>query len=185
MPALPLALTLFLSLPGVSAAEIYRWTDEKGTVHFTDSSHGIPAELQRGVKTLDDRLPPPAPPTVIPLVHAEMGYVVLARVNGSTQVNLLVDTGASSTVLSPGAVQRLGLATRNTPPVILQTANGKVQAEWVEVYELEVGGRRAGPLRVVVHEAVPKADGLLGMDFLGRFRVEIETAGPGLVLTPR
>ena len=69
--------------------------------------------------------------------------------------------------------------------MVLQTANGTVEAGWAEVKRIEVGGRRAGPLRVVVHEAVPGADGLLGMNFLAGFRVEIRAAGPSLVLSPQ
>ena len=37
-----LFLTFFLTRPVSFSAEIYRWTDEKGTVHFTDDSSKIP-----------------------------------------------------------------------------------------------------------------------------------------------
>jgi hypothetical protein len=35
-------LAIFLQVPCLSPAEVYRWTDEKGTVHFTDDSSKIP-----------------------------------------------------------------------------------------------------------------------------------------------
>ncbi len=38
---------LFFSPPFLSAGEVYRWTDEKGVVHFTDDLSQIPAQYQR------------------------------------------------------------------------------------------------------------------------------------------
>jgi uncharacterized Zn finger protein (UPF0148 family) len=35
-------LTIFLPIPCLFSGEIYRWTDEKGTVHFTDDGSKIP-----------------------------------------------------------------------------------------------------------------------------------------------
>ena len=35
-------LTIFLHIPCLSSGEVYRWTDEKGTVHFTDDGSKIP-----------------------------------------------------------------------------------------------------------------------------------------------
>ncbi len=38
---------LFFSPPFLSAGEVYRWTDEKGVVHFTDDLSQIPAQYQK------------------------------------------------------------------------------------------------------------------------------------------
>lgn len=182
---MPLALIFLLTTLTTSApAQIYKWRDKGGSLHFTDNLQGVPPEYRDQVNTLDDRLPPVAPPRKIPLERSELGYLVDARVNGSVSVRLIMDTGASATVLSREVARRLGLKVRNDPPVRLRTANGDVRAGWAEVEEIEVGGRRAGPLQVVIHDAVPGADGLLGMNFLGQFRVEIESAAPALILNP-
>lgn len=173
-----------LGLAAPSRAEIYRWTDERGTVHFSDSSEGA-RPGQGEFKTLNDRLPPPPKQAAIPLEHRNRSYFLQANVNGKTPARLLVDTGASNTMLSGEIARRLGLAVRTDPPVIVQTANGKITTGWARVEELEVGGRRVGPLRVIVHDAVPGADGLLGMDFLGQFRVEIQSEVPALLLNPQ
>jgi len=168
-----------------SGAQIYRWTDEKGTVHFSDHLEGVPPGERNLVGTLDDRLPPSAALRAVPLEADEVGYLVQARINGGGPVRLVLDTGATTTVLSPGAAQRLGLRVRRDPPVLIRTAGGTVTAGTAEVAELEVGGRRAGPLQVVVHDAVPGADGLLGMNFLGQFHVELRAGEQALLLTPR
>lgn len=177
-------MTLAASSAGPAAAQIYRWTDANGTVHFTDSLHSVPPEHRPGVGTMDDRLPAPAPRRNVPLRHGESGYVVEARIDGSEPVRLVVDTGATATVISPRVAERLGLAVTRDPPVLVRTAGGTVEAGAARVREIEVGGHRAGPLHVVVHDAVAGADGLLGMNFLGLFHVEIRADGPSLILSP-
>lgn len=181
MLALPLALIL---LAPAAPAEIYRWVDDNGSVHFTDNLFQVPPEYRGRVKSMDDRLPPARPPRKIPLAPSDMGYVVEARVNGAGPVHLIVDTGATATVISPDAARRLGLRVRRDPPVRLRTAGGAVDAGWARVEAIDVAGWKAGPLRVVVHDAVSGADGLLGMDYLGAFHVEIRAEGPYLVLSP-
>ena len=182
---LPLALILAVAAAAAPAtAQIYRWTDANGTVHFTDSLHTVPPEHRPKVGTMDDRLPAPAPVREVPLRQGESGYTVEARIDGSGPVSLVLDTGATSTVLSPRVAERLGLAVSRDPPVLVRTAGGTVEAGAAQVREIEVGGHRAGPLQVVIHDAVAGADGLLGMNFLGLFHVEIRADGPSLILSP-
>jgi len=44
---------LFLMTPHLSSEEIYRWTDEKGTIHFTDDVSKIPEEFRRETEGID------------------------------------------------------------------------------------------------------------------------------------
>lgn len=184
MRAVSLAQVVVLLLgAGLGQAEIYQWTDDRGVTHFADSPHAVP-QGQR-VRTLDDRLAPPPPPATIPLEQVGGGYAVPVRIEGRDTARLVVDTGASVTVLSSAVARRLGLVVRRDPLVTLRTANGTVEAGWAQVQQIEVGGRQGGPLRVVIHDALPDLDGLLGMDFLGAFRVELRAEVPALVLSPR
>lgn len=166
-------------------------------MHFTDSLHSVPAKYRRQIETRSDDLPPPPsqpPPPIrgraaassgeVPLERAEWGYVVRVRVNEQETARLVLDTGATATALSPRIVQRLGLTVRRDPSVTVRTAGGSVQAGIARIDSLEVGGRRVAPVDVLVFDAVPGADGLLGMDFLGAFRVEIHAQGPTLTLSP-
>ena len=43
----------FLMTPNLSSEEVYRWTDEKGTIHFTDDVSKIPEKLRRGAEGID------------------------------------------------------------------------------------------------------------------------------------
>lgn len=49
-------ITACLLLGGTAfvSAETYRWTDERGVIHFTDSSESIPAKYRKQVKTGED-----------------------------------------------------------------------------------------------------------------------------------
>jgi len=42
-----LVLGLFLGAPKLFSEEIYRWTDDKGTTHFTDDSSKVPEKYRR------------------------------------------------------------------------------------------------------------------------------------------
>ena len=184
---MPLALIAGLCalavLGGAVQAEIYRWVDERGSMHFADNLHSVPPQYRAQLHTLDDQLPPTPQPHLIPLENAAQGFVVQASVNDQTTVRLVLDTGATSTVLAPRVVHGLGIPIRTDPPVQVHTANGVVEAGWAEGVVIEVGGRRSAPLNVIVHDAVPGADGLLGMNYLGAYRVEIRAAGPHLLLS--
>lgn len=181
---MPLALVLAgLLLPAGASAVIYRWTDASGAVHFADNLHSVPPEYRDQIRTMSDHLPPAPPPHLIPLEAADQGYVVRAVLNEQTSVRLVLDTGASSTVLAPRVLHALGVPVRTEPPVVVHTANGTVNAGWAEGIAIEVGGRRSAPLQVVVHDAVPGVDGLLGMNYLGAYRVEIRASGPYLLLS--
>ena len=42
-------ISFCLTLPGAASAEIYRWTDEAGVVHFSQSLDGVPPRYREHV----------------------------------------------------------------------------------------------------------------------------------------
>jgi len=44
---------LFLITPYLSSEEVYRWTDEKGTIHFTDDFSKVPEKFRREAEGID------------------------------------------------------------------------------------------------------------------------------------
>lgn len=53
VPTLSIALTLFaaITIPSTAcAADIFSWTDENGTVHFSDSVSDVPAKYRKSIK---------------------------------------------------------------------------------------------------------------------------------------
>jgi type I site-specific restriction-modification system R (restriction) subunit len=60
-----LFFVFFLTAPVSFSAEIYRWTDEKGTVHFTDDPTRIPQRYSNQGKKIDvpeEKTAAPQPP---------------------------------------------------------------------------------------------------------------------------
>jgi aspartyl protease family protein len=96
---------------------------------------------------------------------------------------MLIDSGATVTALSTGTAAAAGLETeKGLMPVMIQTANGAVQARTATVPELRLGNIVARDLNVVVSPAFGKVD-VIGMNLLSKlkgWRVE----GKTLILVP-
>ena len=54
----------FLFISFAYGADLYRWVDKEGVVHFTDDESTIPSEYREGVKT--EKMKPSSPPSVSP-----------------------------------------------------------------------------------------------------------------------
>ncbi len=171
--------------PTGALAEMYKWVDDSGKMHFTDNVFNIPQKHLNQVRTFEEKYTDEDMRGQIPLKKTQSGYMVEVMLNGFTPVSLVVDTGATSTVISPQALDRAGITPSAKKTVTLMTAGGKQQAGWAEVESMTVGDFKRGPMKVVAHDALEGADGLLGMDFLGVYRVEIMTIGPSLRLMPQ
>ena len=104
-------------------------------------------------------------------------------VNGVKR-RMLIDSGATITAISEATAAAASIdADTGLVPVMLQTANGLVQARKGTVEQLRVGNVEAKGLKVVVSPALGNLD-VLGMNFLTQlesWRVE----GRTLVLTPK
>ena len=179
--------TVLITPTWLIAADYYRWVDQNGVVHFTDNLHNIP-ETQRGKAGRIESNEPPRnqPPPVAPLPtkasipFEKQGQVVIveATLNKKTAVKFVVDTGASYTMISSAVAKELDIDTeqnRKTAP--FQTANGIIQAPLVNLESIAVGGIEILNLTAAVHDAIPDARvaGLLGLNFLSNFRMDIDT----------
>jgi hypothetical protein len=176
-----------------AAAQLYRWIDREGTVHYTADPDAIPPVYRDAARPLSAPQPRPAPPpgpepTVL-RVSPGAPITVDARLNG-VPLRLVVDTGADRTVLSPSAIERAGLGGQSGRPVQIVGATGTTAATLITVPLLDIAGARVGPLAVIVH-ALPSAgrvepvDGLLGRDALDAFTLTVDAASGRATLTPR
>jgi len=113
--------------------------------------------------------------------------VVSARINGGRNVQLVLDTGADRTMISPQALSALGVDMRPLGRGTVQGVTGvSTDVEIVRLESLEVGDAKAGPIEVVAHNAnLTRGEGLLGRDFLDRFTVNIDTRAREVVLVRR
>ena len=112
--------------------------------------------------------------------RAEDGhYYLTLQINGTT-VQFMADTGASNVVLNAKDARRLGI----DPDALMylgeaRTANGTVRTARVTLPEVALGGYVDQSINAWVNEGALDIS-LLGMDYLGRFRIEI--AGGEMIL---
>jgi len=132
---------------------------------------------------LNPALGQPGPDGSVAFRKSDDGHFhIEAEVEGE-RLRFVLDTGASSIVLSPADATRLGFdLTRLDYTVPTMTANGEGRAAPVQLRTLVVGSIRLDRVAALVNEA-PMDSSLLGMSFLNRlggFTVD----GDRLVLKP-
>jgi hypothetical protein len=193
-----LVLTVLVAVPLSASAQFYRWVDERGTHHYTEGLDNVPERHRPGAVLLDYRNTAApasslagAPPVAETVINFTPGrhIIVDARVNGTASAKLILDTGAGKTLLSPRVLAAAGVSlTRGTIPVRARgIASGTdVDVQLVMVDSLSVGEARVGRMVVSAYEMnMRDVDGLLGQDFLSRFRVTIDSSRGVVVLGPR
>ena len=102
---------------------------------------------------------------------------------GGVKRRMLIDSGATVTALSTDTAAAAGIdAAEAAFPMVLQTANGRVNAQTATIDELTLGDIVARKLAVVVSPAFGDTD-VLGMNFLSRLK-SWRVDGSTLILTP-
>lgn len=120
---------------------------------------------------------PPGQITV-PVFRVGRSLVVQARLNGSRDAKLIVDTGADITILSNRVARDAGiLPSSYISSVTLNTAGGSVRADVARLDTISVGAAEVSHVPVALHD-LPDApvgvDGLLGLTFLDKFVVTLD-----------
>jgi hypothetical protein len=196
-----LSLGVLLAGARPAAAQIYRWTDERGEVRFSQGIQSVPPQFRGGAVAVgaasspapsapsSSEAPSDAAPTGVARIQFTPGRPILvsARINGSGNTQLILDTGAQATVISPSALAALGVSYRNAARGAIRGVTGETSVLAVRVESIEVEGARVGPLMVVSHDAGlgTGTDGLLGRDFLDQFVVTIDSNSRIVTLTPK
>lgn len=94
---------------------------------------------------------------------------------GSSRARLVVDTGAAATTLTPQAVAKIGYSRRDGyRKASVHTAVGAEHGYWLRVAELTVLNVTTPNFALTVFPLGHDIDGLVGMNFLRYFNVEIE-----------
>jgi hypothetical protein len=175
-------LALLAALASPVAAQVYRWTDERGDLYLTTEERRIPPEYRDRVEVLHaspreptegtDETAEGSPQTVI--VEPGTPIIAEARING-VPAQLLVDTGATRTLIATAVLTRAGIDVGRGRTVGIKGVGGAVEAVEVTVPRLDVAGTQVGPLDVIAHD-VPglEADGLLGRDVLAEFTLVVD-----------
>ena len=192
------SLALLLAVLGIvsaASAQMYRWTDDRGQVHYGQGLDSVPRQYRDSARLLSFPAAPPEPKpagSATPSGPAQIRFTpgqpiwVSARINDTGSAQLMLDTGASVTTISPRVLAQLGVSSRSALRGSIRGVTGTADALLVVVDSIEVAGATAGPIRVVSHDSeLGQGDGLLGRDFLDRFTVNIDNAAGIVTLTPR
>jgi predicted aspartyl protease len=108
---------------------------------------------------------------------------VRTRLNGRGPYHFVIDTGASRTAIAEETALELGL-----PPageVLVHGVTSAERAQTVRLGRLDAAGRRFTDLQPCLFpRALLAADGLLGLDVLARYHLEMDLAQRTVTLTP-
>jgi len=207
-----LALICCLLTTSPALAKIYRWVDENGQLHFSDSPQNIPEELRDQTKAFE---PDPSGLTItpagqqtennplpeseateqteasisIPYISKEQSadrVIINITFNGSVTVPILVDTGSPGLVISNSLASRLGLFDKdgNQLMVLISGIGGQQAAARTIVDTLSIGGVTEEFIPAhIVPEMSSAYLGLIGMDILSGYNLTIDSNNKQLIAT--
>jgi predicted aspartyl protease len=190
---------LIAGLPGPGYAQIFRYTDERGQNHYVDGLENIPERHRATATPLGLRNAPTPTPTSAPTAARSAGTTVIkytpgqrvmvdVKINGGFSAQLLLDTGADRTMISPRTLQAAGVAiSRPVATGTITGVTGTDRLDYVVVDSLEIGEARVGRMPVGSYElaGTGAGDGLLGRDFLDQFKVTFGSAKGEVHLAPK
>lgn len=185
---------------GAGGAKWYLVRTESGSVGWLKGDDSEQSKkLADFFRSLPDETRPsrsislPEPPSgslprgtiVVPVEAAGSAVIVPVILNRSLRAYLMLDTGATGTLVSRRIASNLGLPKIGSTKVF--TVGGPVTRPIARLRSLKVGEAEVQNLVVLIHDfhPHPRIEGLLGMDFLRRFHVSLDSRKQLLVLNPR
>jgi clan AA aspartic protease (TIGR02281 family) len=201
-----------LALGGDVRAEIYKWTDASGQLHFSQSLDQVPpAKREAALRAAKA----PKGPDPLQVYSAPSGARPAARngtftagnsrlsgrslripferhgtlmkvdvlLNGRVKAPFYIDTGASGVSIPWAVAQQLGIAiTPSTPRVQARTANGLISEPLITLDSVQLGPARVTNLKTAVSSSMNI--GLLGGAFFNNFVYQVDSAASVITLTP-
>jgi clan AA aspartic protease (TIGR02281 family) len=211
-----LALGLVLCAGGtsvwvsVASAEIYKWTDAQGRLHFSQDIGQVPRAQRESARKAAAEPKKHDPLQVYGRSNGDRGGSAPARrattrqsnrimripferhgslmrvevlLNGRVRAPFYIDTGASGVSLPWAVAQRLGIQiTEDTPRIRVTTANGVVANPVVQLKSVQLGPARVDNLQAAVNGSMDV--GLLGGAFFNNFVYQVDAAAGVITLKP-
>ncbi len=148
------------------------------------------AQLLENIQDIDDidEAPEETTAIAIPLTRINDQFLVEAWIGDNIRTTLLIDTGASLTIINPSALESAGVKyNKNHPLTLFNTANGQVKAPVFTINALTLGDQTVHQIQVggIEISSMPGIDGLLGMNYLRHFQFFIDQFEGVLRLSPR
>jgi clan AA aspartic protease (TIGR02281 family) len=204
MKRICLLIALIAGLISPAYGQMYKWVDEKGTVHFADDPSKIPerfrtdAEQRKVPKEVSipgNREKPVLPPPESKVAEPEANEVALLRkhellmaevtLNGRVKRHFIIDTGASFTLINRQTARELGVTVNESTPFIpIFTASDMIFTPLVTLQSVRVGSSEVENVDVLIHNLPSDTAGLLGNSFLNKFRVVLDPVNGKMILFP-
>jgi clan AA aspartic protease (TIGR02281 family) len=194
---IPLLILFVFLLAPFSYGEMYRWVDEKGTVHFTDDLSSIPEKYHPDVETRkpvqeifspemkDKSRSSPSPEaladsepegTEVDLLRRGEVWTTDVLLNGKISRHLVVDSGASFVLIHPEIAKELDIVVDESTPVIpMATVSGYILTPLVTLRSVQVGRVAAENVEAVIYPVSSGGGGLLGNSFLNKYKVTLDS----------
>ena len=182
-------------------AEMYKWVDEKGVIHFTDDLSKIPERYQPDAEArkTPSETPTPKSSTEKPaaivskpdtaqefevnLVRRHELWLAEVVLHERVRRHFIVDTGASFTLINRQTADELGIVIdENTPVIPGTTVSGTIFTPLVTLRSIRVGDALLENVEAVIHTMPGNQEGLLGNSFLNKYRVAIDTLQGKMIL---
>ncbi len=193
-----------------TSAEIYRWVDASGKLHFTQNLGQVPAlyratakaraEAPKGPTPIQHYTPPKPPARIdgtrrskrskqagkthrIRVERAGSSMRVMVRLNDELDVPFILDTGATYVTVPSWAVKELGLAVDGpgVRTIPMTTANGVRYAPVVTLDSVRLGTAVVNNVAGTANDTM--SVGLLGLSFFNHFSYNIDAARGLVTLT--
>ena len=128
-------------------------------------------------------LPAEAESVTVTLQSTNWGFTVEVHIDGKP-LQLVVDTAAAGTVLSPEAARKLGLEAVEWKAIGRSATGGQLAIRRALTKRITVGEAWTENEPVLVSEMPPRIDGLLGVSTLADWDVRIDPLAKNLTLFP-
>jgi clan AA aspartic protease (TIGR02281 family) len=188
-------LILFLAVffAVAASADVYQWTDQDGTVNFSDNFDNIPVGLRskarnvQGLRPTAARLRSDIVSDELQVPFERRGGILFVDVviNDSVPAKMIFDTGASRVTIGQGLWQRMnpdeeqsGLGRK----VKLHTAGGIVDGMSLTIERIKLGEASRENVEAILNPTFDRYDGLLGMSFLEDYLVTIDNENNKIIL---
>lgn len=151
---------------------------------ISNAGGGIDKIVISGRKSATREVPQPDRVRTKSQAGHQLVDAILFGLNGQRRnARLMVDTGASAIVLPRSMIPALGYVEAELGEVTMQTANGLVKGRMAVLERVAVGRSVADDVAAAfVEDGALAGNMLLGMSFLGRFRMTIDKARNSITL---
>ena len=161
---------ILIALP--ASANIFKYENKEGILNIVSDEEYLPEKDQKELSEKRKKI------TNVNIVNNNILVpVILTNKGNKIKLNLLLDTGASITVIWKNKADNLGLEKNTYKTIMSEIASGdKIQGTLTTIDYIEVDSRKIYNSEITIQEnnKSEKFDGLLGMTFLKNFKYHID-----------